>query len=439
MTINLRHNIINDDTDFSRHIKVIAQPDDIFFNQKVMFDENYESFDSKLAAAQHVDPKKSTHTYLSLNLIPALYKSHINKPNSLNTKKQILNLFKSFNPIKLPQSTLLKLTLTCLSYNDLLLTNFMITWGLVNFSKDTFYSHLETLIELARISSCVELSVFIFNLCNDRFENFLPKVVFALENYKKRNHSQSQGQSETLNLQVLNQLLQKNCNQKIIKDIYQNITDLESLLFINDQIRFVKNKQATLTRLLEETGLTSNCQISFINPKSYNKDKSFKFAGFEIEEDKENLYEKARNKSKLRSKSSGQSNHSYQSNYSGDDREIEPAAAAPRRSLQKQASTQSNTSNSFMDDFTIVHIQQDTDDDQQTIPVKNSDGDAISQVLHFRKSRNPFKFFMKKCSIVPEKCRIFTSNALPISVCYYHESSNFYSRVLFGVGRGFFV
>ena len=36
---------------------------------------------------------------------------------------------------------------------------------------------------------------------------------------------------------------------------------------------------------------------------------------------------------------------------------------------------------------------------------------------------------MLPASIIPEKCRIFTSNAMPVSICFFHES-NIYSRIL---------
>merc|ERR1711957_599099 len=55
--------------------------------------------------------------------------------------------------------------------------------------------------------------------------------------------------------------------------------------------------------------------------------------------------------------------------------------------------------------------------------------EKVGENSSFRKTFNPLKMDMLPASIIPEKCRIFTSNAMPVSICYFHES-NIYSRIL---------
>lgn len=335
----------------------------------------------------------------------------------------------------------------------LIINKFLPVWNSTN-----LLLHLETLVEITRQQNIFNLAKFLFE-SSFQYPQLVPKSIFTLENYRSRGYfscfydsevvtsfeiqdsqttqnwqadnskfSQNQGLQDSKhasgnkNLQILLNLIKLNSDPTIVSQTYQILEHFDKFLFISQQIRFVKNKHTTLMRLLDETGLTKNNQISFLEGREFVKQTEVaagpkKFSNQESKfgfQDSENLTDPGKK---------------------SEENDQNSAAGSPLDPLQKSKSTSSD--HSFLNDFTVISVKHDgleiSNNSMPAEPDQNTeDAEIGSNFQHHNSStKNPFHLEMNSCYLESEKCRIFSSNALPISLCYVHENTeNLTSRVL---------
>ena len=73
--------------------------------------------------------------------------------------------------------------------------------------------------------------------------------------------------SPNSNLQILSNILEENSGRFF--DTYKDCLDsIDRLFFIAQHVRSVENKSSTLTRMLDETQMTNNNQVTLVSQNS---------------------------------------------------------------------------------------------------------------------------------------------------------------------------
>jgi hypothetical protein len=175
------------------------------------------------------------------------------------------------------------------------------------------------------------------------------------------------------NLQILSNILEE--NSAFFNTYKDCLESIDRLFFIAQHVRSVENKSSTLTRMLDETQMTNNNQVTMVSQNSGVGGCFGECFGVE---------------------------NRFGINGVG----IDDGAGFEDFGPKNPDFVETDTN---LEEFTIV--------------------EKVGENSSFRKTFNPLKMDMLPASIIPEKCRIFTSNAMPVSICYFHES-NIYSRIL---------
>ena len=140
-----------------------------------------------------------------------------------------------------------------MSINDGLLNNFVCTNAMKYWSEADFIRLSSFLIQIAMNSIGIDFSVFLLRVSLQIYPSLQLRFLYLLENLIRR-------KSISRNLQLMHTVLLFNSEKA---EMFKNdIKDYDKLFFIANQIRFVNSKQSTLQRLLEETCMTANAQLS---------------------------------------------------------------------------------------------------------------------------------------------------------------------------------